>query len=211
MPSSILIADDHAVVRHGIAILVKEIIPDACIFHANDFNSLLKELGHNKVNLAICDVNMPGCNSFHMIDIIKNIQPEIRTLIFSAYKEELYAKRFMMAGADAYLHKDTESDGIKATILSIINKNVSYRNVVADHTHYGSRKNFLNPITMLSNRELEVANLLVKGLGVLEICNTLQLNKTTVSTYKSRIYEKMNISTIPELVTIFRNHASVII
>jgi DNA-binding NarL/FixJ family response regulator len=206
MPSQILIADDYPVVRYGLSYIIKEMLPDAVIFFAADFDSLLQTLMERKLTLVISDVNMPGCNNFHMVHTIKQIQPALKIIIYSGYSEKLYAQRFLKAGADAYLPKDTDNQSLLDAIRCAINNDplINAPGKEADNE-------IANPVTLLSDRELEVAHLLVKGLGSLEICNALGLNKTTVSTYKKRIYEKMSVSTLSELVTVYGNYPDTII
>jgi DNA-binding NarL/FixJ family response regulator len=212
MLPKILIADDHAIVRHGVGFIIKETLPEAEIFLANNFEMLLETLSKTQINLAICDVNMPGCNSFHMVQIIKKIQPELKTIIYSAFNENIYAQLFIKAGADAFLNKETENEELMDVILSLLNndKVSTDKKPVGNKAGIGS-DGILNPISLLSERELEVANFLIKGFGTMQICHALNLNKNTISTYKKRIYEKMGISTIPELLTIYRNYSNAII
>ncbi|WP_118976700.1 response regulator transcription factor [Taibaiella koreensis] len=207
MLPQILIADDHSIVRHGLSIIIRDILPDAELFFATNFDTLLQVLAEGKLTLAICDVNMPGCNNFHMVQIMKQIQPELKIIIYSAYDENLYANRFIKAGADLYLQKEIENQVLIKAIHSVLEQ----RPFAATAIHEEADNGMVNPISLLSDREFEVSNLLVKGLGTSEICHTLDLGKTTVSTYKRRIYEKMGISTLPELVTIYRNYVNAII
>jgi DNA-binding NarL/FixJ family response regulator len=212
MSPKILIADDHAIVRHGVGFIIKETLPDAEIFLANNFDTLLQTLAETQLTLAICDVNMPGSNSFHMVQIIKKIQPELKIIIYSAFNESIYAPLFIKAGADAFLNKETENEDLIDIMLCLLNKNETSTNNKSVKNKSGIGSNgILNPITLLSERELEVANLLIKGFGTMQICYALDLNKNTISTYKKRIYEKMGISTIPELITIYRNYSDTII
>lgn len=208
MSPKILIADDHAIVRHGVSFIIREALPDAKIFLANNFDMLLQTLAETQLTLAICDVNMPGCNSFHMVQVIKKIQPELKTIIYSAFNEKIYAQLFIKAGADAFLNKETENEDLMDVILSLLNESeISTDKKPVRHKSGIGSNGILNPISLLSERELEVANLLIKGFGTMQICYALDLNKNTISTYKKRIYEKMGISTIPELVTIYRNYS----
>jgi DNA-binding NarL/FixJ family response regulator len=206
MSFQILIADDYPVVRHGLSFMIKDIFPDADIFLAADFDGLLKALTERKLMLVICDVNMPGCNNAHMVHTIKQIQPELKIIIYSGYSEKLYAQRFLNAGADVYLEKDKEDQYLMDAIHQILNND----NPLINRSNRETDKEIIDPVTLLSDRESEVADLLVKGWGSLEICNALGLNKTTISTYKKRIYEKMRVSTISELVTVYGNHIDTI-
>lgn len=207
MSSQILIADDYPVVRQGLSFMIKDKYPDADIFFAADFDTVLQTLMERKLTLAICDVNMPGCNNFHMVHAIKQVQPEVKIIIYSGYSEKLYAQRFLKAGADAYLTKDADDQYLLDAMCCILGNDHHLINAPNKEADKGT----INPITLLSDRELEIAHLFVKGWGSLEICNALGLNKTTVSTYKKRIYEKLNISTLSELVTAYKNYPDIII
>jgi DNA-binding NarL/FixJ family response regulator len=211
MSVKILLADDHAVVRHGISLIIKDFLPDAEIIHAHDFPFLLEQLKVHEAALAICDINMPGCDSFHIISAIRDIQPDIKILIFSAYPEDLYATRYIQEGANGYLHKDADTETIKNAITTVLKKG----RFISDHLlekylqSDGLANKDGNPLKNLSNREMEVALLLTQGLGLLEMSNALNLHISTVSTYKTRVFEKLNISNIPELLVVFKNYTTI--
>jgi DNA-binding NarL/FixJ family response regulator len=210
MSIKILLADDHAVVRHGISLIIKDFLPASEIIHAHDFPFLLEQLKVHEADLVICDINMPGCDSFHIISAIRDIQPDIKILIFSAYPEDLYATRYIQEGANGYLHKDADTETIKSAITTVLKKG----RFISDHLleKYlqgdGLATKGGNPLKSLSNREMEVALLMTQGLGLLEMSNALKLHISTVSTYKTRVFEKLNISNIPELLVVFKNYAT---
>lgn len=211
MSFSILIADDHAVVRHGISLLLQEVMPTVEVAQAWDYDSLMEALDRKRMDLVICDINMPGCDSFHVIDDMRTIQADVKILIFSAYREDLYAPRYMQAGADGFLHKDSENDQIWKAITTVLNNGKYISEAIKERlinkALSTNRQTSENPLELLSQREMEVARLLLQGLGLLEISNTLKLHIATVSTYKKRIYEKVQISNLPELIAVFKNHS----
>ncbi|WP_118975650.1 response regulator transcription factor [Taibaiella koreensis] len=211
MPLNLLIADDHAVVRHGVSLLLREMIPAATLSQAYDYDTLTAALKKGFVDLVICDINMPGCDGFHVIDDLRSIQPDVRILIFSAYREDLYAPRYLQAGANGYLHKDGDNDQIRKAVLTVLQDGRYMSDAVKEkllHKALGAHKQTSdNPLDLLSQREMEVARLLLRGLGLLEISNALKLHIATVSTYKKRIYEKVQVASLPELIAVFRNHA----
>lgn len=210
MPLNILIADDHAVVRYGVSLLIKEIRPAANIFLACDYVSLINVLKKDKVDLVVCDINMPGCNGFHVMTDIRKIQKDIKILVFSAYPETLYAPRYLQAGANGYLHKETESEAIQNAVVSVLETGTYISDAVkeslARKAVQPNERSLENPLEILSDREVEVARLIMQGQGLLEISNALDLHIATVSTYKKRIYEKMNISNLPELIAVCKNY-----
>ncbi len=212
MSLHILIADDHAVVRHGISLLLQEMMPSVNVTQAWDYDTLMSGLGQQKMDLVVCDINMPGCDSFHVIDDMRTIQQDVRILIFSAYREDLYAPRYMQAGANGFLHKDSENEQIRNAIAIVLNNGKYISEAVKERlinkALSTNRHTAENPLDLLSQREMEVARLLLQGLGLLEISNTLNLHIATVSTYKKRIYEKVQITNLPELIAVFKNHAT---
>ncbi|RQO31676.1 DNA-binding response regulator [Taibaiella sp. KBW10] len=211
MSLKIIIADDHSVVRYGISQIAKSVYPDAEITFAVDFGSMLEETTKVQPALIICDINMPGCDSFNLVKNIKAESDTAKILVFSAYSEELYAPRFLLEGADGYLHKDADLATIRTALRDIMDKGRFISPAMTEYfldASLSKKRVGANPLKLLSNREMEVASLLSQGLGLLEISNTLTLHSSTVSTYKNRVFEKLNISNIPELLNIIRTYHS---
>lgn len=202
---SFLIVDDHSVVRQGVSLIIKELFLNASIYMAGNFKDTFKLLKEVKFELLILDINFPDGNSINILAEIKAIQPDLKILIFSAYDENIYAMRYLNAGASGYLKKETTEDEMKEAINSMISSGKYITQNVKDRIldFYISKKP-TNPLDLLSNREIEVAQLLIKGYGNLEILELLNLNKTTVSTYKNRIFEKLEIDNLADLIKFFQ-------
>lgn len=200
-----LIADDHSVVRQGISLVVKELFPNAVILNAGTFKDTLKIVKETKLDLLILDINFPDGNSINIIPEIKIIQSEIKILIFSAYDENIYAMRYLNAGASGYLNKGSSEDEIKLAVKSMIASGKYVTQTIKDRIldSYISRTP-INPLEKLSIREVEVARLLIKGYGNLEISELLQIKKTTVSTFKNRVFEKLEIDNLASLIELFQ-------
>jgi len=205
MAINILLADDHSIITDGLRSLIARLVPGAVTTQVSDMDAVLVHLGHTETQLVVCDINMPGANHFGIVKMIKSLQPGVKLLILSAYNPELYAHRYLEEGADAYLGKNAATSEIGDTVMRLLYgagvDTVAETEPLTDH-----RAGPVSPVTTLSNRELEVAQLLIEGNGILEISNLLQIHVNTVSTYKTRIFEKMNIASIPELVAVFRNY-----
>lgn len=202
---SFLVADDHSVVRQGVSLMIKELFSNALIHKAGNFKDTLHLLNEEHIDLLILDVNFPDGNSINIIAEIKAIQPDIKILIFSAYDENIYAMRYLNAGASGYLSKETSEEEMKRAISSMILSGKYITQNVKDRIldSYISKKP-TNPLDLLSNREIEVAELLIKGYGNLEIIEHLNIKKTTVSTYKNRIFEKLEIDNLADLIKFFQ-------
>ncbi len=202
---SFLIADDHSVVRQGVSLIIKQLFANASIYMAGNFKDTFQLLREVKFDLLILDVNFPDGNSINFLAEIKAIQPDLKILIFSAYDENIYAMRYLNAGASGYLTKETTEDEMKNAISTMISSGKYITQNVKDQIldSYITKKP-TNPLSLLSNREIEVAQLLIKGYGNLEIIEMLSIKKTTVSTYKSRIFEKLEINNLADLIKFFQ-------
>jgi len=204
---NILIADDHAVVRYGICVLLKEILPFAEIFHAETFYEVLTRLEQRPATLIILDINIPGGNSINMIPAIQALQPGVRILIFSGYDEIEYGKPYILAGARGYLSKQTSNAEIKQAIRTVMNGSKYISDNLKDlliDSIFDTRSQTDNPLAKLSNRETEVARLLISGHGLKDIAGLLNIRISTVSTYKVRIFEKLKVNHLPQLIEKFK-------
>src|SRR5690606_18263479 len=134
----------------------------------------------------------------------KAIQPEMKILIFSALDEDIYALRYLNAGASGYLNKGSSEDEMKQALKSMMISGKYITQNIKDRIldSYISKKP-INPLEQLSNREVEVARLLIKGFGNLEIAEMLTIKKSTVSTFKNRIFEKLEIDNLADLIDFF--------
>ncbi len=201
---NVLIAEDHAVVRIGTKMLLKRFRPEATVVGVDNFTDVINSLKEQSFDLIILDINMPGGNNLKMIETIRVYQPGIYILVFSSYDEQMYALPYLQAGADGYLSKESPEEEFE----SALEKVESDRKYLSPSLQENTISNFLangkktvDPITALSKREMDVANLLVKGYGTAEIGNMLDLQLSTVSTFKSRIFNKLDVKNIVELIT----------
>jgi DNA-binding NarL/FixJ family response regulator len=201
---SFLIADDHGVVRQGVSLLIKELFLKADVYQAGNFKDTFKVLKETKIDLLVLDINFPDGNSLNSIAEIKSIQPDVKILIFSAYDEDIYAMRYLNAGATGYLNKGSSEEEMKQALKSMLISGKYMTQKIKDRIldSYISKAP-INPLEQLSNREVEVARLLIKGYGNLEISDLLQIKKTTVSTFKNRIFEKLEIDNLAALIELF--------
>ncbi|WEK33923.1 MAG: response regulator transcription factor [Candidatus Pseudobacter hemicellulosilyticus] len=202
MPN-ILIADDHTIVRYGTALIIKDLIAGVYVAEAGTFAQTLKILDSKTFDLLILDINIPGGNNLQMLDVIRLHQPQIRILIFSGYDEQLFALRYMQAGADGYVVKHSGEQELRTAIRGVLNNEKYISPTVKQHLLNSlsskSGNGSGNPLQLLSNREMEVMQLLIKGSSVADIGVHLSLQISTVSTYKSRIFEKLEVANVIEL------------
>lgn len=202
----IVVADDHGIVRMGLVQAIKQLKPNAILSEVEDYESLYAVTAKEKFDLAIIDVNMPNGKVQEAIEIIKIKQPKINILIFSSQDEQLYAIRYLRMGADGFLHKLSSKDEIDKALHAMVSKGKYISDDVKDAMISDSLNNQKksSPVESLSNRELEVANKLCQGIPLKELSDQLHLHTSTISTYKNRVFEKLGINSIPELIEILR-------
>lgn len=196
----VLIADDHAIVRKGLKQLLLEEYPSAEIVEVGDAETLIKETITKQWDVVICDMTMPGRSGLDALRQIKQTTPSLPVLIMSMHPEDQYALRVLKAGASAYLRKDTiHEDLIKAIQVARMGKKYitpSIAEKLADAFENDTEK---ENHQLLSDREFDVFKLLAAGKSVSEIANQFSLSITTVSTYRSRILEKMSMHSNAEM------------
>ncbi|WP_034256442.1 response regulator transcription factor [Arenibacter latericius] len=204
--SRILVADDHVIVRMGLVQMIEKQRPNAVLSEVDDYKSLMALVSKEKFDLVILDVNMPNGTLQQAIDFIKLKQPSLKILIFSSQEEHLYALRYLKMGADGFLNKLSPKEQIDDAITTILKTGRYLSDEVKEQLVFSKLNNQENAasIEALSNRELEVAHKLIEGLTLKELSNQLNLHVSTVSTYKNRIFEKLNVQSIPELIAIMR-------
>lgn len=200
-----LVADDHSIVRNGLAFLIKSTFQEALVYQAGTIDEIQKQLDHIEIELLILDIDFPEGTTLELVSELKIIRPEMKILIFSSYEEEVFALRYIKAGADGFLSKLSSPDEIQNALESIQRNGKYTSNYLKDKLIGLYQSNQLdNPLESLSDREYKVASLFVKGYGNLEISNELNLKATTISTYKSRVFEKLQITNLPSLIKLFQ-------
>ncbi|MGK4567231.1 response regulator [Flavobacterium sp. 3HN19-14] len=203
----VLLADDHSVVRQGVYLILKEDYKNLAISHAEDFGKIMTKIEQEAFDFIVLDIAIPEGKGIQMISLIKAVRPNIKILIFSAYDEDLYAVRYLKSGADGYLNKLCSEAEFKLAFSSILDGGTYISESIKQKMEENLlNKHAANPLGVLSAREMEIARLLIKGEGNLEIANKLYLQNSTVSTYKNRIFEKLEVSNTVALALLFRSH-----
>ena len=205
----ILIADDHGVVRLGLSMIIKKLRPHAVIDLVSDYKEVMQIIKAKTFDLVILDLNMPNGNFQEALQAIKIKAPVTKVMIFSSQDESIYAVRYLKMGADGFLHKDSGEDVINRALVKMLDQGRYMSEEVKDSLIYGKlnkQETPINPLEMLSEREMEIAECMVAGDAPKEISNKLNIHASTVSTYKSRVFEKLNIQSIADLIKIFNFH-----
>lgn len=198
-------ADDHSVVTQGMSFILKDLYNGATVYQIESFSEIIKVLNTTSIDLLILDINFPDGSSLNLLPTLKKIQPDLKILIFSGYDEEIYAVRYLSAGANGYLNKLSSEEEIKHAIKTVMTfGKYTSKNIQDKIMDSYILKKPSNPLEQLSNREIEIAKFLVDGRSNIDISKSLNIKKTTVSTYKNRIFEKLSIDTLSGLIQIFQ-------
>lgn len=207
MELNILLVDDHLVVRKGVELVIADSFPKAIVYNAENYIETLEILKTIDVDLVVLDIIINGIEDVKIMKAIKKIQPKTKILIFSCHEEEFYGLRYIKNGADGYLHKYCSEDKITEAFKNILDDGYYYSDSIKSKLNIKvNKKNLLNPIDALSNREFEIAKMLIDGCGNLEIANKLNIQMSTVSTYKNRVFEKLDINNIVALSSFFKDN-----
>lgn len=212
MVRKVLIADDHILVRLGIEIIVREILGINCqISLVSDCKELLTKLESDIYDILISDVNMPYNEAIEIMPAVMARQPSLKVLIVSVNPEQIFAHRFLKAGAFGYIQKGNSDEELRKAIFEISNgrRYITF-NQVQQFTNAFLGDGHSNPFDALSGREFEVAVLILKGMGILEIGSALSINNSTASTYRGRIFEKLAVKNVIELSNLARAYKVII-
>ncbi|HZV47526.1 MAG TPA: response regulator transcription factor [Thermodesulfovibrionales bacterium] len=196
----LLIADDHAIFREGLKHILEE-HPDIIVAdEAGNGQEVLDYVWKNEYDMILLDIGMPGMSALEVLKQVKNEKPRLPVLVLSMYPEDQYAVRFIRAGASGYLTKESAPEELITAIRKItagrkyITSSVAEK--LADEVEPDAEKPAHHT---LSDREFEVFRLIASGKTVKQIADDLYLSVKTISTYRSRILEKMKMKTNAEL------------
>lgn len=196
----ILIADDHIIVRKGLKQIISETTDMVVAGEAGDGQEVLSKIRKNGFDLVLLDISMPGRTGLDILRELKIEKPKLPILVLSMYPEEQYAVRVLRAGASGYLTKESAPEELIAAIrrVSIGKKYVtpSLAEKLAVDLDVDSKK---PPHETLSDREYQVMCLIASGKTVGVIAEKLALSAKTVSTYRSRILDKMKMKNNAEI------------
>lgn len=195
-----LIADDHAIVRKGLAGVLREEFPSAEVIEVGDAESLFKTALKGTWDLIISDLSMPGKSGLEILYDLKQHFPNIPVLILSIHPEELYGVRVLRAGASGYLNKDAPPAVLVKAIRWILQGRKyitpTIAEKLADDISFNKEK---NSHELLSNRELDVLKMLASGESLNRIGERLAISPSTVSSFRGRILKKMQLGSNAEL------------
>ncbi len=196
-----IVVDDHPVYRHGVAALVKQELHLDPVGEAGDISEALVLLERENPNLAIVDISLQGQNGLDLVKTIKTAYPKTYVLVVSMHEESLYGERAIKAGAKGYVMKNSDPSQLLSAVKNVIEGRIAVSEELKDRLMglIAGGNTSEDPISKLSDRELEVFQLIGKGYGVTEIALALRISVKTVNAYKENIKDKLNLDTASDL------------
>jgi DNA-binding NarL/FixJ family response regulator len=196
----ILIADDHPMFREGLKHILAE-YPDLVVTdEANNGQEVLDKIWKNNYDMVLLDITMPGMTGLEALKQLKNDKPKLPVLILSMHPEEQYAIRVLRAGASGYLTKESAPDELITAIRKISQGRKYITPSLAERLASEFEADSEKPLhDILSDREYQVLRMIAAGKTVKHIAKELSLSIKTVSTYRTRIMEKMKMKTNAEV------------
>lgn len=202
--TKILIVDDHPLMRKGLALTIDSIVDLKVVAQAASAEDAMDLIEKTDFDLVIVDISLPGMGGLEFIKFIRATHPNLISLVVSRHDEALYAERAIRAGARGYVMKLVAGDVIVDAVRRVMNGGVYVSDEINERLLLGmvSGNDSLSrsPLDALSDRELEVFEMIGRGITTREIAEKLHLSVKTVESYRSRIKDKLNLKSAAELI-----------
>lgn len=197
----ILIADDHAVVRRGLKEILEDHFPDLAVGEAATAPETLEAINRQPWDLLLLDLKMPGRGGLDVLHAVRQSHPRLPVLVLSMHPEEAYGARVLKAGAAGYLTKESAPQELVAAVRKVT-AGGQYVSPALTESLVAALRAGTTEVTpdMLSDREFQVLALLGAGKTVKQISIELSLSIKTISTYRTRLLEKLRLRTTGELI-----------
>jgi two-component system invasion response regulator UvrY len=206
----VLVADDHAVVRRGLVQILAE-APDMVVAgEASTGREVLQAVWKHDYDVLVLDIAMPEGGGLEVLQQLQTLKPDLRILILSMYPEKQYAVRALKTGAAGYMTKESVPDELIAAIRKVARGGKYVTQSLAEQLASELRGEVeKEPHQTLSDREYQVMTLLAAGKSVTDVATELSLSVKTVSTYRARILEKLNLKSTAEIIRYALEHGLV--
>lgn len=209
MPISVLLVDDHAVVREGLRRLLSDYPEIQIVGEAADGHEALRQVRKLSPDVAVVDLSMPGLDGIEVTKLISKEEPKTRVIVLTMHANEDYATRLLHAGARGFIGKGAPGRELASAILKVANKGTYLPPDILEalpHRMATSSAGQASPVQALSDRELQVLKLLAEGNTGREIGEQLHLSVKTVDTYRARLLSKLGLETTSDLIRFAIRH-----
>lgn len=209
----ILTIDDHAMFRSGLRKVLEDEADMKVVGQAGDWADGLAQMTKGPVDLVLLDINLQGRSGLDVLEIICKRFPTVRTVMLSMYCEPQYALRALKSGARGYISKDMEASDLIAAIRNVMKGRRAIAPSITESLLHsigsGTDVEAVPPHTKFSLRETQIFTLIVRGRSLTAIADDLSIHVKTVSTYRRRVLEKLNVDSNAEMVQYAVRHGVV--
>ena len=196
----VLVADDHAIVRRGLKLILSEEFERVVVGEAQNGKELIEQIEKDDWEVVVLDTTMPGRSGLDLLKEIKRLRPQLPVLILSMHSEDQFAVRAFKAGASGYMTKEKAPEELVKAIKKVLAGGKYVSATLAETLVSGLEADTDKPAyESLSDREYQVLRMIASGKTVKEIADELSLSMKTISTYRTRILEKLRMRTNAEL------------
>ena len=197
---TVLVVDDHDLIRMGVCRLLAELPNLTVVGQARSGEEAISMARDLVPNIVFMDIRMPGIGGLEATQRILSQHPEIKVIVISAFNDEVYPVTLLKAGASGYITKNADTEEIKTAVQTVLSGNVYVSPQLAQMLVVsGISNNAKSPLAQLSQRELQIAELITSGKRANDVAVTLNISPKTINTYKYRIYEKLGVTNDVEL------------
>jgi len=199
----VLLVDDHHITAIGMGMIVSKVIPDAVLHFSDTYQQAIQIVKTEPIDLVILDLSIPDGIGTDMIGGFRQFKKDIKILIFSGRDELLNAPGYLQKGANGYLQKSGASDEPENAIRTVIKNEVYLSPALRKQilkNYMSNDSTAQNPMDSLTIREKQVFDLMMTGKWTKEIAEELQVKHSTVSGYKSKIFQKFEVNNVVDLV-----------
>lgn len=200
-PIRVLLADDHAILRGGLKEMLARQLEGAVFGEASNGDQALALAQNEQWDIVILDITMPGRSGLNVLDDLRQVKPDLPVLILSMHSEDQFARRVLKAGANGFVSKTAEPGEFIQAVHKVLSGgryiSLAFAERLASELNVSAGRPARE---VLSGREFEILLMIGSGKSIGEIATQLNLSGTTVSTYRSRILEKLNLTTTADLI-----------
>jgi len=202
-----IVCDDHAIVRRGLMHILSEAGDIELVAEAAHYRDLRSALAATEVQVLLLDIDLPGKNGMEVLELVRRDYPKVAVLMLSLHPEDQYAVRALRAGAMGYLNKNSAPERLIDAVRTV----AAGRKFLSPEVAQILVQHVTEPVAeaphqALSNREFQVLRLMASGKKQSEIAETLAISPKTVSVYRARIFEKLAVRNLVEVVHYATRH-----
>jgi len=200
-----LVADDHSIVRMGVKLMLEADFLGVTIDEAENGNEIVEKIKLLRYDLLILDFQMPNTDTFSIIDNLLARDRFLRILIYTMASEKIYAGKLLKAGVKGFLSKEAKNTELPKAVDVVLNGGI----YGSEQVLFNGKQPLItpsNPFATLSNKEMDILAYIVQGKNTKEISSLLNLQLSTISTHKFRIFRKLNVNNIIELIALTKEY-----